>query len=72
VHLPLASVETRAPELFPSLTADIVVYCASATCANSHTAAAKLAALGYTNVRVFTGGKAAWTAAGLALEGGAS
>lgn len=46
----------------------IVVYCASATCQNSHVAAGALADLGYTDVRVYAGGKADWADAGLPLE----
>jgi rhodanese-related sulfurtransferase len=46
----------------------IVVYCASATCQNSHVAAKALADLGYTDVRVYAGGKADWADAGLPLE----
>lgn len=46
----------------------IVVYCASATCKNSHEAAAALTELGYANVRVYVDGKADWQAAGLPLE----
>ncbi len=46
----------------------IVVYCASATCKNSHEAAETLTELGYANVRVYVDGKADWQAAGLPLE----
>lgn len=46
----------------------VVVYCASATCQNSHVAARALAGLGYTDVRVYAGGKADWADAGLPLE----
>lgn len=46
----------------------VIVYCASSTCSNSDIAAQKLALLGYSNVSVFRGGKAAWVDAGLALE----
>lgn len=52
----------------PRKDARIVVYCASATCENSHLAAAELTALGYTDVRVYAEGKADWEAAGLPLE----
>lgn len=68
VNLPLDGLEQRAAELFPDKQAALVLYCASATCTNSHQAQARLARLGYTDVRVFTGGKAAWQAAGLPLE----
>ena len=46
----------------------IVLYCASATCQNSHQAAARLANQGYRDVAVYPGGKADWVEAGLRLE----
>ena len=55
---------TEAPDPF----ADVVLYCASETCKNSHIAAQKLATLGYRSLFVYAGGKADWKAAGLALE----
>lgn len=57
-----------AATLLTNKAAAIVVYCASATCANSHQAAQTLTELGYTDVRVYVEGKADWQAAGLALE----
>lgn len=66
-HLPLEGFEAAAQAVAPDKAARIVVYCASSTCASSDIAARKLAELGYTNVRVFRGGKAAWTDAGFAL-----
>jgi rhodanese-related sulfurtransferase len=50
----------------------LVTYCSGPTCANSQIAARKLKALGYTNVRVYTGGKQAWREAGFAFERGAT
>jgi rhodanese-related sulfurtransferase len=73
-HLPGARLfpHDRARELAPASLADkgaaIVVYCASATCLNSHQAAQTLTELGYTDVRVYVEGKADWQAAGFALE----
>lgn len=70
-HLPNAvninhdEVRQRAPELLPDKHAEIVVYCASATCQNSHMVANQLGALGYTNVAVYQGGKAEWEEAQL-------
>jgi rhodanese-related sulfurtransferase len=46
----------------------IVLYCASATCRNSHQAATHLEQQGYRNVAVYPGGKADWVEAGLRLE----
>jgi rhodanese-related sulfurtransferase len=66
-HLPLDGFETTAKTVAPNKEGRVVVYCASATCTNSDIAARKLGEMGYTNVRVFKGGKAAWTDAGLAL-----
>ena len=74
-HLPGAlvfphdQVDILAPAL-PDRDVDIVVYCASATCQNSHIAARRLAQLGYTRVRVYAGGKQDWEEAGLPFESG--
>jgi rhodanese-related sulfurtransferase len=65
---PLDQVRSLAPRLLPEPGVPVVVYCASDTCRNSHTAAALLHTLGYQNVRVYEGGKADWCAAGLTLE----
>lgn len=67
VNLPLDGLVERAMELFPNRGAEIVVYCASSTCQNSHVAQRKLASLGYDNVRVFAGGKAVWQERGHSL-----
>jgi rhodanese-related sulfurtransferase len=68
VNLPLDRLETEAAARLPDRSAEIVVYCSGPTCNNSHVAQRKLAAMGYAHVRVFSGGKAAWKDAGLALE----
>lgn len=60
------------PALLPELATEVVVYCASETCRNSHDAAARLVSLGYENVSVFAAGKADWVEAGLPVESGAS
>jgi rhodanese-related sulfurtransferase len=48
--------------------ARIVVYCSGPTCPNSRDAGAKLATLGFTNVRVFEGGLEVWKASGRGVE----
>ena len=58
----------QAAQLAPDPNVPVVVYCASETCRNSHTAAAILRQLGYQSVRVYSGGKADWSEAGLPLE----
>jgi rhodanese-related sulfurtransferase len=64
INLPLEGFAAAAERALPDKTAEIVVYCASATCQNSDMAERKLTSLGYRNVRVFRGGKAAWKEAG--------
>ena len=68
INLPLEGFAAAARTALPDPRAEVVLYCASATCANSHTAAKKLEELGYQSVRVYSGGKAAWRDAGLAFE----
>lgn len=72
VNLEHDKVAERAPGLLPDRDAEIVVYCASATCRNSDVAAAHLQRLGYTRVRVYKGGKQDWIDAGLPIETGAT
>jgi rhodanese-related sulfurtransferase len=67
VNLPLDDLVENAARVLPDKSAEIVVYCASTTCQNSHIAGRKLRSLGYQHVRVFAGGKAAWQEAGYAL-----
>jgi rhodanese-related sulfurtransferase len=66
LHMPHDRTRQLAPSLVPDKAAEIVVYCASQTCQNSHIAAATLASMGYVNVSVFAGGKQDWLDAGLA------
>jgi len=69
-HLPHDQVARLAATVLPEREAEIVVYCASNTCQNSHIAARRLEQLGYTRVAVFAGGKKEWVEAGLSLEPG--
>ena len=76
VHLPGAHnappdrVKELAPVLIPNKLTEVVTYCAGPTCEASARAARQLAALGYTNVRYYAGGKQDWTAARLPVERG--
>jgi rhodanese-related sulfurtransferase len=72
LNLPHDQVDTLAPTLIPSLSTEVVVYCANEPCPNSGIAARRLAALGYTNVREYAGGKQDWIEAGLPVERGAA
>jgi rhodanese-related sulfurtransferase len=73
-HLPGArlfphdQVERLAPAVAPDKGAEIVVYCASRACQNSHMAAHHLMRLGYANVTVYAGGKQDWEAGSLPFE----
>lgn len=71
VRINIDEVAELAPGLLPDRDAAIVVYCASSTCRNSHTVAAKLRAGGYRDVSVYADGKADWIEAGLPVESGA-
>ena len=66
-HFPHDQARALAGTVVPDKDAEIVVYCASASCQNSHSAARSLAQLGYANVAVYAGGKQDWSDAGLAL-----
>lgn len=68
INLPLEGFAEAAARALPDKTAEVVVYCASPTCQNSHIAQRKLLSLGYERVRLYGGGKAAWKEAGLPLS----
>jgi rhodanese-related sulfurtransferase len=70
INLPLDAIEPKAAALVPDQGTEIVVYCSGPACQNSHVAQRKLMSLGYQHVRVFAGGKAAWTEAGHPLVPG--
>lgn len=67
-HFPHDRVDALAPAVLPNKNAQIIVYCANRQCQNSHIAAHRLAALGYTDVSVYAGGKQDWEGAGLPFE----
>jgi len=70
LNIPHDRTRELAPGLLPDKEAEIVTYCASATCRNSHIAADTLRAIGYTNVGVYAEGKQDWIEAGLPVETG--
>ena len=71
-HMPHDQAKALAPVLVPDKNREIVLYCASETCENSHIAARELIQLGYANVAVYGGGKRDWSEAGLPKEAGAA
>ena len=70
-HLPHDEVDRLAPGMLPDKGAEIVVYCASRSCQNSHVAAHRLEQLGYENVAVYAGGKQDWMEGGFPVDRGA-
>jgi rhodanese-related sulfurtransferase len=68
VNLAEDTVTEKAVELLPNRDADIVVYCANATCHSSQTVANQLQRLGYTRVRKYREGIQDWVDAGLPVE----
>lgn len=68
INIPHDRVDELAPALLPDRTRTVVVYCANAPCRNSGIAAARLAELGYADVRDYHEGKADWIEAGLPVE----
>jgi len=72
INIPHDAADAAFTQVLTDKDAEIVVYCASATCKNSSIAAERLKALGYRNVREYREGKAGWIAAGLPIESGAA
>lgn len=71
-HFPHDEARDLAARVVPDRSAEIVVYCASNTCQNSHLAASVLLQIGYTDVAVYAGGKYDWSEAGLPVEKGSA
>jgi rhodanese-related sulfurtransferase len=69
-HFPQDQARSLAPVMLPDKNVPIVVYCASASCQNSHVAARILDSLGYADVSIYAAGKKDWVEAGLPLEKG--
>jgi rhodanese-related sulfurtransferase len=69
INMPPNAVDTiRCAKRMPDLGTEIVVYCANRECDDSALTGERLQALGYTNVRHYTGGKDEWKQLGLQLE----
>jgi rhodanese-related sulfurtransferase len=69
INLPPATLDPAVvARRIPDLNTEIVVYCASPDCEDSHVTAQRLQALGYTNVHHYPGGKNEWRDASLPLE----
>jgi rhodanese-related sulfurtransferase len=69
INLPSSNVDAdRVARRIPDPSTEIVVYCSSVDCDDSHVTAGKLMQLGYTNVKHYAGGKDEWRELGLPLE----
>jgi rhodanese-related sulfurtransferase len=69
MNLPDGLTPEAAARLAPDRTRTVAVYCSGSSCGRSRAAAAAFTRLGYSDVRVYVGGKAAWAQAGLPLHG---
>ncbi|WP_300458451.1 rhodanese-like domain-containing protein [Desulfobacula sp.] len=70
VSFPLMAFDEALPQFLTSTqrSSDILVYCASIECTDSHTVAGRLKNLGYTSVKVFSGGFRQWQEKGYEIE----
>jgi rhodanese-related sulfurtransferase len=69
INLPSSNVDPdRVARRITDPSTEIVVYCSSVDCDDSHVTAGKLMQLGYTNVKHYAGGKDEWRELGLPLE----
>jgi rhodanese-related sulfurtransferase len=69
INLPPGEVDAaKVGTRIPDRATEIVVYCSSPECDDSHQTAERLQALGYTHVVRYAGGKHEWRELGLPLE----
>ena len=68
VNLVESEVNALAPRLLPDQGQTVITYCSNPACQNSKAVAHRLEALGYTDVRVYSGGIQDWVEAGNATE----
>ncbi len=67
-HVPLDQIGRELADKNLPRNTEIIVYCAGPECPQSGTAAQKLQALGYTNVKAYEGGLEEWEAFGHTIE----
>jgi rhodanese-related sulfurtransferase len=68
LNVPPAEVQKLAPELVPNKGTEIIVCCSDPACHESEMVAQQLAAMGYSHVRHYSGGKSDWHQMGLPLS----
>ena len=69
VNVPGALTAELAAQVAPDPARTVVVYCSGPACGRSKVTAAGFERLGYTDVRVYPGGKSDWAEAGLPFTG---
>ncbi|MBV9181214.1 MAG: rhodanese-like domain-containing protein [Acidobacteria bacterium] len=70
LNMPSDQVRTLAHELIPRPDMEVIVYCAGPECHSSEKVAQLLLTMGYSNVRLYKGGKRDWIEAGLPMVEG--
>lgn len=62
VSMPLSEFDNIIDQLFETMAPDavMILYCSGRECEDSHTFARQLKALGYTNMKVYSGGMSEW------------
>ena len=74
ISIPTSQFDKYKDQLPEDMSKALVFYCGGPKCRLSHKGAAKAIAMGYTNVKVFSGGYPAWKkvagAGGMAIKGG--
>lgn len=70
VNLVIEDADERAAAVLPDRSATVVAYSTDETCGRGGALAARLATLGYTDVRVYEDGIEDWVGAGLPVEKG--
>lgn len=68
INVPGELTAEDAARIAPDPHGTVVVYCSGPGCGRSTVTAAALSRFGFTDVRVYAGGKADWFAAGLPME----
>jgi len=66
-NLPPTAVASVVSETVPDKDAEIILYCWDNDCPTSGWAGTELEAMGYTNIREYSGGKKEWIDAGLPM-----
>lgn len=67
INIPLEASDEVIQKVLPDVLQTIVTYCTGITCPNARKLAMRLEALGYSDVRVYEGGKEAWIKSGSKL-----